>query len=266
VTRNPPESEPADLGAWLRTAWLGRHSSFHDVIASTQDEARRLAAEGAPHGYLVWAGEQTGGRGRQQRRWVSPASAGLWFSVVVRPGLAVQAMTALPLAVGAAVATALDAEAPGRVRLKWPNDVLLDGRKLAGILVEGQVSESILEYAVAGVGVNLVRPEGGFETSILSTATALSEATAAPPNAVRLLARLLLALEVAYDELAARGPAAARARWLQLSDTIGRAIVAQAGGEEIRGRAVDLDPDGGLVVETEGGRRVITYGEIEHLR
>jgi BirA family biotin operon repressor/biotin-[acetyl-CoA-carboxylase] ligase len=197
---------------------------------------------------------------------VSPASAGLWFSVVVRPGLAAQAMAALPLAVGAAVATALDAEAPGRVRLKWPNDVLLDGRKLAGILVEAKVSDAILEYAVAGVGVNLVRPQGGFETSISSTATALSEATAAAPSAVRVLGGLLSALEVAYDELCARGPAAARARWLELSDTLGRVVVARAGGEEIHGRAVDIDRDGGLVVETDGGPRVITYGEIEHLR
>lgn len=266
MTKNPSGSEPADLAAWLRTAWLGRHSSYHDVIASTQDEARRLAAEDAPHGYLVWAGEQTGGRGRLQRRWMSPASAGLWFSVVVRPGLEAQRMGALPLAMGAAIATALDAEAPGRVRLKWPNDVLLGGHKLAGILVEGQVSDGILEYAVVGVGVNLVRPQGGFESSIRSTATALSEVTGVATNPVRLLAGLLAALEVAYDELASSGPAAARARWLELSDTVGRAIVARAGGEEIHGLAVDLDREGGLVVETDGGRRVIAFGEIEHLR
>lgn len=261
-----PGTEPADLGSWLRTSWLGRHSSYHDVLGSTQDEARRLAAEGAPHGYLVWAGEQTGGRGRMQRRWVSPAAAGLWFSVVLRPGLPAARMAALPLAVGAAVASTLEIEAPDRVRLKWPNDVLLDGGKLAGILVEGQVTDGLLEYAVAGVGVNLVRPRGGFQTGIRAIAAALADATGVIPSPARTLAALLAAMEAAYDQLAAQGPAAARERWLKLSDTLGRDVVARAGAEEVIGRAIDLDPDGGLVVETDGGRRVITFGEIEHLR
>ena len=261
-----PGPEPADLGSWLRTGWLGRHSSYHDVLGSTQDEARQLAAEGAPHGYLVWAGEQTGGRGRMARRWVSPAASGLWFSIVLRPGLPAARMAALPLAVGAAVASALEVEAPGRVRLKWPNDVLLDGGKLGGILVEGQVTEGLLEYAVVGVGINLVRPRGGFETGIRSIATALADATEVTPAPARMLAALLAALEAAYDRLVARGPGAARERWLQLSDTLGRDVVAHAGGEEVVGRAIDLDPDGGLVLETDRGRRVISFGEIEHLR
>ncbi|MEA2684209.1 MAG: BirA family transcriptional regulator [Chloroflexota bacterium] len=258
--------EPADLGAWLRTAWLGRENSYHEVLGSTQDEARGLAAGGAAHGYLVWAGEQTRGRGRLDRRWDSPAGTGLWFSFIVRPGVPAHRMAALPLAVGAAVAAALDVEAPGRVRLKWPNDLLLDGLKVAGILVEGQVADGRLEYAVVGVGVNLVRPPGGFDPVISSIAAALADATGVAPSPARILAALLASLETAYAELLAHGPGAARRRWLELSDTIGRDVVAHLDGAEVRGRAVDLDPDGSLVLDTVGGRRAISFGEIQHLR
>jgi BirA family biotin operon repressor/biotin-[acetyl-CoA-carboxylase] ligase len=241
---------------------LGRHSAYHEVIGSTQDEARRLAADGAPHGYLVWAGEQTAGRGRLDRRWDSPP-VGLWFSVVLRPGTPATRMAALPLAVGAAVGSALHAHADG-VRLKWPNDVLVEGRKLAGILVEGEVADGKMEYAVAGVGINLEHPPGGFAERI--RATTLSDVSPAPPRRARLLAEVLGAIEAAYVELEAHGPGRARGRWLEIADTIGREVVARAGGQEIRGRAVDLDEDGNLMVETTDGRRVVSFGEVEHLR
>jgi len=260
------ETEPADLSAWLRTRWLGRSRVYHGVTGSTQDEARRLAENGAPHGLLVWAGEQTAGRGRMARGWQSPARAGLWFSVVLRPAQAAERLGSLPLAAGAAVGLALDGLAPGRVRLKWPNDVLLDGRKVAGILVEGHAVDGNIEHAVVGVGVNLARPPQGFDAEIRDTAAAMADATEEPPRAARTLAAILGRLEDAYDELLAAGPAAARARWLTLADTIGREVVAHVGVEELRGTAVDLDPTGNLVILVEGRRRIISYGEIHHLR
>lgn len=260
------EIDPADLSAWLRTRWLGRSRVYHEVVGSTQDEARRLARDGAPHGLLVWAGEQTTGRGRMARAWQSPASAGLWFSVVVRPAQAAERLGSLPLAAGAAVGAALHALAPGRVRLKWPNDVLLDGGKVAGILVEGHAVDANIEYAVVGVGVNLARPPKGFDAAIRDTAAAMADATGEPPRATRTLAAILGCLEDEYDELLAAGPAAARARWLALGDTIGREVVAQVGVEQLRGTAVDLDQTGNLVIVVDGRRRIISYGEIRHLR
>lgn len=262
----PPGGDPADLSAWLRTRWLGRSSVYHEVIGSTQDEARRLAAEGAPHGLLVWAGEQTAGRGRQAREWQSAAGAGLWFSVVVRPGLAAERVAPLPLAVGAAVGAALHGMAPGRIALKWPNDVLLDGAKVAGILVEGHAAGGLMDHAVIGVGINLSRPSEGFAAEIASTAAALADATGSPPSPVRTLAAVLGHLESAYEALIADGPASARDQWLDLADTIGRDVVARAGGTEIRGRAIDLDEGGNLVIDVNGEPHVISFGEIEHLR
>jgi BirA family biotin operon repressor/biotin-[acetyl-CoA-carboxylase] ligase len=259
-------TEPADLGAWLRTGWLGRSSTFHEEIPSTQDEAVRLAAGGVPHGYLVWAGAQSAGRGRLHREWQSPALSGLWFSVVLRPEVTASRVAALPLAMGAAVGSDLAALAPGRVRLKWPNDVLLDGRKLAGILVDAHVAGGRMEHAVVGVGINLSRPEAGFQGEVAATAATLAEVTGAAPPAARTLAGVLLGMERAYDDLLAHGPGNARANWLELGDTIGRDVVARVGGATREGRAVDLDEDGNLVLLVDGAAVTIAYGEIEQLR
>ena len=263
---SPVDADPGDLAAWLRTRWLGRSSVYHEVVGSTQDEARRLAAEGAPHGLLVWAGEQTAGRGRMARRWQSEAAAGLWFSVVLRPSQPAERLAPLPLAVGAAVGGALDQLAPCHVRLKWPNDVLLDGRKVAGILVEGHAAAGIIDHAVVGVGVNLARPSGGFEAEITETAAALADATGAAPGAARTLATILGEMEGAYDQLLAEGPATARSRWLGLADTIGREVTAQVDGHELKGQAADLDAQGNLVILVDGRPVTISYGEIQHLR
>ena len=257
--------DPADLAARLHTTALGRTCSYHDSIASTQDEAWRLARGDAPHGHVVWAGEQTAGRGRLERGWHSPPMSGLWFSVVLRPRRPAPDLAALPLAAGAAVGSALDDYAPARVRLKWPNDVLVDGRKVAGILVEGHVHDGLLDDSVVGVGINLRRPEGGFASDIEQSAAALGDVALLPaPSTV--LATVLEALEARYEDLLANGPAKARRVWLAMSDTIGREVVAQAGGMTITGTAVDLDEGGNLVVASDGQRHVISYGEIQHLR
>ena len=200
------------------------------------------------------------------RQWQSPTATGLWFSVVLRPMVAAERLAPLPLVAGAAVGSALDSIAPGRIRLKWPNDLLLDGRKVAGILVEGHVAERLIEHAVVGVGVNLERPPGGFEPGIRHTAAALADATGERPGTARTLGAILSRLEEGYDELLADGPARARGRWLGLADTIGREVVAHVAGQALRGRAMDLDPAGNLVVLVDGVKRTITYGEIEHLR
>jgi BirA family biotin operon repressor/biotin-[acetyl-CoA-carboxylase] ligase len=215
---------------------------------------------------MVWAGEQTAGRGRMRRRWHSPAHSGLWFSVVLRPEAPAAEVMALPLAVGVAVGSALDALAPGQVRLKWPNDVLLGSRKVAGILVDAEVTEGTMTHAVVGVGVNLARPSNGFDAEIGLSAAAMADVLSGPPAPGRTLAAILAALEAGYDELLAHGPGEARRRWLELADTIGREVVAQSGGETIQGTAIDLDAQGNLVVMEAGRRRIVAYGEVDHLR
>ena len=211
--------------------------------ASTNDRARELAAAGARHGTLVTAAEQTAGRGRQGRTWSAPLGASLLCSIVVRdpPRL-------LPLAAGVAVAEAIGDEA----RIKWPNDIHVDGRKVAGILVEGRPQEG---WAVVGVGVNVAVDLAELPDELRETAGTLG---LAPEDVEPVLARLLQALDAAL----ARAPAELLDTW-RARDALRDRPVAWAAGE---GTARGIDADGRLVVERADGARVaLDAGEV-HLR
>jgi BirA family transcriptional regulator, biotin operon repressor / biotin---[acetyl-CoA-carboxylase] ligase len=222
---------------------LGRPRLHLRETTSTSDRARALAAAGAPHGTLVTAGAQTAGRGRQGRTWSAPPGRALLMSLVLR---APDRM--LPLAAAVAVA-----EAAGRdAAIKWPNDVLLDGRKVAGILAEARPQDG---WAVLGIGLNVaVRPED-LPTDLRATAGTLG---LEPRDVEVVLARLLAALERA---LALRTPALLDA-WRARDALLGREVAWSAG----HGRAAGIDGDGRLVVALPGGgRTALEAGEV-HLR
>jgi BirA family transcriptional regulator, biotin operon repressor / biotin---[acetyl-CoA-carboxylase] ligase len=254
------------LASQLSTRHFGRPFRLFEQLGSTQDEAREQARAGSPHGTLVWALEQTAGRGRLDRPWVSNRGAGLWFSLVLRPGGDSSAAALLSLAAGVGVARGLPTSSAGSVRLKWPNDVLLNGRKLAGILAEAETHDGRLSFVLLGVGLNLDPGPQGFPPSIATEAAALVEVADPPLDAAALMASLLAELEAA-SELAFAEPEKLRKDWLELSDTVGREVRAQIGTATIEGRAVDLDIDGSLVLEMpDGTRQRVRSGELIHLR
>ena len=206
---------------------------------STNDRARALAGAGAPHGTLVTATEQSAGRGRQGRRWSAPAGRALLCSVVVR-----EPPRLLPLAAGVAVATLVGENA----RLKWPNDVLVDRRKVAGILLEGRPQEG---WAVVGIGVNVALREDDFPAELRGRAGTLAlEPEAIEPALARLLE--LLGYWIGADTSSVLD--AVRAR-----DALLGAPVRWAGG---RGRGAGIDGDGRLVVLTATGRVALDAGEV----
>jgi BirA family transcriptional regulator, biotin operon repressor / biotin---[acetyl-CoA-carboxylase] ligase len=210
---------------------------------STNDRARALAGAGAPHGTLVTAAAQTAGRGRQGRTWSAPAGRALLMSVVLR-----DPRRLLPLAAGVAVAEAVGPDA----RIKWPNDVQVGGRKLAGILAEGRPYEG---WAVLGVGLNVAVRSTDLPAELRDTAATLG---LEPGDVEPVLARVLAAL----DRALALDDEALLDAWRARDALLGREI-AWANG---RGRAVGVDSDGRLVVELAGGERtVLEAGEV-HLR
>jgi BirA family biotin operon repressor/biotin-[acetyl-CoA-carboxylase] ligase len=210
---------------------LGRPRLHHREIDSTNRRARELAAAGAPHGTLVTAGAQTAGRGRQGRRWEAPAGSALLCSLVLREFDAL-----LSLRAGLAVADVAGEAA----RVKWPNDVLVDGSKVAGVLVEGRPHEG---WAVVGIGVNV------------SAAPDLPEAVALGRDDVEaVLAELLAALEARLAEPAALSLDALRAR-----DALLGVRIEWGGGE---GVGAGIAADGGLRVTTDAGERVLSAGEV----
>jgi len=209
------------------------------VLDSTNARARHLAERGAPNGTLVTAGEQTAGRGRQGRTWIAPAGRALLCSLVLRdpPRL-------LPLAAGVAVAE----EAGGEARLKWPNDVLVEGRKVAGILVEGRPQEG---WAVLGIGLNVALREDDLPPELRSRAGSLGRT---PDDVEPTLDRLLDGLERWVAATPEELLAAVRSR-----DALRGRRVSWSGGD---GEAEGIDDDGRLVVLTGGGRRSLDAGEV----
>jgi BirA family transcriptional regulator, biotin operon repressor / biotin---[acetyl-CoA-carboxylase] ligase len=219
---------------------LGRPRLHLRETGSTSDRARALAMAGAPHGTLVTAGLQTAGRGRQGRTWVAPAGRALLLSLVVRspPPL-------LPLRAGLAVA---DLAGPG-ARVKWPNDVLLDGRKVGGVLVEGRPQEG---WAVVGIGVNVALDPTELPPEVRDVAGTLGRA---PDELEAALGELLAALERRLAE-----PDDAVLSALAARDALLGARLAWAGGE---GTGAGIAPDGGLRVRlADGSERVLDSGEV----
>jgi BirA family biotin operon repressor/biotin-[acetyl-CoA-carboxylase] ligase len=220
------------LGAAELARRLGApHVELYDVVASTQDVAHALAAAGAAHGTVVLADTQTGGRGRAGRAWVSPPGSGVWLTAVTRPR-DLPALGVLALRVGLALAEELAPLADGSVGVKWPNDLLVGGRKLAGILVEARWRDGQPEWAAVGVGVNVRPPAEYAAGAALRPGVARLDTAAAVVRAVAAAA-------------AGRGPLAERE------------LAALAGRDVVRGRAVEAPVAGVAVGVAAGGALLV---------
>lgn len=233
---------------------IGTPRVHHRTTDSTNERAKELALGGAPHGTLVTADEQTAGRGRQGRAWVAPAGKALLMSVVLRDLGAAQSY--LPLAAAVAVCEACEQSADVRCEIKWPNDVWIDRRKLAGILVEGRPQEG---WAVLGIGLNVSTARDEFPEELRELATSLGAATSSEaPSREELLDRLLITFGSRLDDEPDEIVAAWRSR-----DALEGQTVRWHDGEGI---AAGIDESGTLLVDTPSGRVTLDGGEVHLLR
>lgn len=251
---SPTELGPHFTGTWRRVEWRAE-------IDSTQRLARELARSGAEEGTTVIAEAQSGGRGRLGRTWHSPPGVNLYCSIVLRPPLPPPAVPQIALVAGLAVADAVIAATGLAPRLKWPNDVLLDGRKVAGILTEMEAEMDRVHHVVAGIGVN-VNVEA-FPDDLATKATSLRLATGQRVDRAAFAAGLLAAFEARYGRFLADGFAAMRGEWEACSSLIGKEVRVAASEGEVAGRVLGLDDDGALRLEGPGGlvRRIVA-GEV----
>lgn len=230
----------------------------HDRVASTNDEARRLAEAGAAEGLVITGEIQTAGRGRQGRNWASP-HGGLYASFLLRPP--VKPAQAGEFGFGAAVAVAETIEhlAPGTdAKCKWPNDVLVLGKKIAGILLESRGTPATLDWLIAGIGVNIA--EAPEKTAWPATSVA---SLGGEPSVERALEALAGRFDHWYRQWRAAGFAPLRQAWLARAHALGETLKIKRNGDEREGRFVGLDPSGALVLELAGSRReTISYGEV----
>lgn len=218
--------------------------------------------QGAPEGLCVVASEQTAGRGRLERQWVSPKNAGLYFSIVLRPTLEQRSLPLITLMASLAVRDALADACKLQTDIKWPNDVLANGRKLCGILAE-MIDTSIGRAVIAGIGINLTR--NSFPADLQATATSVEDVTGKPPNVDDVLDSLLSALAKRYEVLQSLGGATKTvAEWSNASSFAqGKAIRIVNGGEVLEGITRGLEPDGALRLElAEGEIRIVRSGDV----
>ena len=236
---------------------------WHEEIDSTNRRCLALAGEGHAEGCVVAADLQTAGRGRQGRTWVAPAGTSLMLSILLRPRVPAETAQLLPLLVGLALAEVVEAHVPGSaVALKWPNDLLVAGRKCAGILVESDTAGA----AVAGIGLN-VDWRGVERPAELAAATSLAEVTDRPVDRWRLLAGLIGVLGNRYAAWQS-APTAFLTHYRARCATLGQRVRVRLGsGEEIVGDARDVAATGALAVQVRPGEVVaVTAGDVEHLR
>lgn len=240
------------------TSDFGRPYYFYQTVSSTNDVVRELAYAGAPQGAVVAAEEQTGGRGRRGRSWYSPRG-GLWFSLLLRPQVSPAQSQTLPLFVSLMVVKGIEKLLGITLDLKWPNDILLGGRKTGGVLVELGAEAEQVHYAVAGIGINV--NVTSFPPELEKEATSLGIYAGRRVDRARLLAGILSSIETGYPCWCREGFAPFREAYKGRLSFLGRQItVRTAGGEVLTGIAADVDTDGRLLLSSPAGKQRWLHG------
>jgi len=229
------------------------------TCVSTNEEAKDRARNGAPEGTVIVADGQTGGKGTKGRKWHSPPGAGLYVSVILRPGMDV-ALSLLPLAAGLAAREAVERAAGVPAQLRWPNDIVWEGKKLGGILCEGGLSGFQLRFAVVGLGLNLSQAEADFPEALRGNAASLYQAAGGLVDRETLLGAFLEELDSAAALLFEKRALEIIEAFLHHSEeTLGDPISVQSAAGTFGGTFAGLDPDGAIRVATpEGERRFVT--------
>lgn len=236
-----------------KTKVVGRDIRVFKETTSTNDVIDKLARDGVKEGVVVFAEAQKQGRGRLGRKWVSPAKKGLWFSVLLRPGLRPENATQLTVASATALRRALELQTGLQPEIKWPNDILVNGRKLAGILTELNAELDQIKYVILGIGVDVNVNPADLPAGIRHTATSLKTELGRDVSRPELAVAILRELDVDYGRVVGGNFPELADEWAAHCSTLGHEILLRAGERQIRGRAESLGDDGALLLRTEHG-------------
>jgi BirA family biotin operon repressor/biotin-[acetyl-CoA-carboxylase] ligase len=248
------EEEPCRLSIPLVTSMtrqtlFGRALRYYDEIESTNAEAKSLAADGAPEGTVVIAECQTAGRGRLGRRWTSPAGKGLLFSVILRPALPMSDAHLLTLVAATAAAEAIETHTGVAVRIKWPNDLYVDDRKLGGILTEVSGEQDEIDWVIVGIGVNVNTEYGELPVPLRRTAASLKMAGGRLFDRSELLALILLSLEASYVATLRNGFGSALKTFRDRDYLSRKTVSVQTREGPVVGEALGIDDRGALLLQ-----------------
>ena len=265
---SPDALHPDDLMACLpESRVIGRDIRVFNETGSTNDTIEKLARDGASEGVVVFAESQTRGRGRLGRSWLSPAGKGLWFSVLLRPKLRPLESTRLTVAAATALRRAIQTTTRLQADIKWPNDLLVRNRKVAGILTELSAETDQVRYVILGVGLDVNQAPADFPAGLSRSAGSLSMATGGTVDRPVLATEVLRELDRDYARVCGGEFQAVAEEWESACGTLGCGVRIRIGDRTINGRAESLDPDGALLVRTQHGHlECVTGGDltVEH--
>lgn len=258
---------PQQIKKRLSTRWLGQAIQFYQQLDSTNLTAMELALGDAPEGTAVLAEEQLRGRGRGNRSWHSPAGVGIYCSIILRPRLLPAKAQLITLMTAVAIVKAIAQETGLSPRIKWPNDILLNDRKVAGILLESKVSSQQIEHAVIGFGINVNHTSADLPRAPMFKASSLRMELGKPVERGALVAAIFAEIEGSYTMLQQEDVAMILEEWRHFSATLGQPIRVWQQGKVTEGIAVDINEEGGLVVKViDESMMVVHAGDVEHLR
>ena len=249
LTLSPDKLFPHEIQFDLKTQFIGRKIFHYDSVPSTMDAAFRLGMEGEPEGSVVVAEGQLKGKGRLGRTWASPKGKGIYMSVIFRPAMTATEVSHLTLMSAVAVCEAVNNISAVQAVIKWPNDVLIGTKKLAGILTELHAEVDRVRFCVVGIGLNVNTPLNVLPPH----STSLKHEAGKSFSRVALVREILSSLELWYGRLKEDGFSAVINRWTELTQTIGRRVRIVDAYGETEGEAVGLDVTGGLMVRNDAG-------------
>lgn len=263
LMNSPDAFSEAELVSRLHTEWAGKNLYYYEKTDSTNLRAKQLAEENAPHGTLVVADMQTAGRGRRGRGWESPAKTNVYFTILLRPeDISADVISILTLVMALSVSEAIDETAGTRTDIKWPNDIILHGKKVVGILSEMSAEPEYIHYVVTGVGINVGKQQ--FSEELVPKATSLEAELGHRVSRAALVEKAMERFEANYEKFRQSGNMG------ELKESYERRLVNT--GREVRvldlehefsGRAVGINDEGELLVRTEDGAvRAVYAGEV----
>jgi len=259
----PDVPYPDEVTVGLGTAVIGSRIEYFADVPTTNEEAKKLARAGYPEGTVVVAESQSGGKGRMDRSWFAPRARGLWFSAVLRPQVNLVDTPQITMVAAVAVALAIREHTGVAVGIKWPNDLLVDGKKLCGILVELNAEMDRVNFMVAGIGLNVNIDSSQFPPELFEIATSLKIAAGRHIPRVPLLRAILQSFEIWYLRWLNEGFVPILNKWRELCVTLDCPVTVHNIKDSYTGHALDVDETGALLVKIKDGTvRRLVAGEV----
>lgn len=263
IVHQPDKLTLSAISNALQGSAFGQQIKLLDTTTSTQEDIRRWAEQGAENGALVVSEEQTVGRGRQGRKWISPSGKGIWMSLLLKPNLPLADASRLTLLSAVAVCRAIRQVTGINVGIKWPNDLLVNGKKICGILVESAGEDGKIRYCVVGIGIDVNLVEADYPHELLDVASSLKMESNQHYDRAQIIGAVIKEMELLMNCFLEEGFSPIANLWEALSVTLGRTITVRTSQGELVGVAEELDSSGALQLRRQNGQIETVYsGEI----